>query len=97
MQRASGSQYGYTLIEVLVAFAILAMTLTVLYRIFAAGLNNVGASSEYLQAVQIAEARLEATGVNEALQAGRIEGIELEKFRWTQSVTETPLAGTESA
>ena len=40
-------QRGYSLIEVLVAFTILAMALTVLLKIFSAGLRNVDAASEY--------------------------------------------------
>jgi len=83
---AEPSQRGYTLIEVLVAFAILAMTLAVLYRIFAAGLLNIGVSSEYLQAVLIAERQLEAAGAGESLQPGRREGIALGKYSWTQTI-----------
>ena len=37
---------GYTLIEVLVAFTILALALTVLLRIFSGGLRNVSVSSD---------------------------------------------------
>ena len=36
---------GYTLIEVLVAMTILAMSLSVLFRIFSTGLLNVDASA----------------------------------------------------
>ena len=56
-------QSGYTLIEVLVAFMILALALTVLMRIFSGGLRNVSVSSDYAVATLIAESRLAATAV----------------------------------
>lgn len=77
---------GYTLLEVLVAFAVLGMTLAVLFRIFSAGSNNVGTASEYLQATTIGEAQLESSGLNEPLETGRTEGIEAGKFLWTRTV-----------
>lgn len=97
MTHAEGPQHGYTLVEVLVAFAILSMTLTVLYRIFASGVTNIGVSSEYLQAALIAEARLEATGLSESLVPGHLEGVELNRFKWTQEITEAPLPQADPA
>jgi len=49
---------GYSLIEVLVAFTILALTLTVLFRIFSGGLRNVDAAADYAMAVLVAEGKL---------------------------------------
>ena len=59
-ERRSG---GYTLIEVLVAFMIMAMALTVLLRIFSGGVRNIDVSSDYARAVLIAESQLAATGI----------------------------------
>ena len=79
---------GYSLIEILVAFSILAMALTVLFRIFSSGLNNVGASSEYALAVLVAESKLASPGVSEPLRPGRSEGIEGDRFSWSRMVSE---------
>ena len=84
--RLSASR-GYTLVEVLVAFVILAMTLTVLFRIFSGGVRNISVSADYARAVLIAESRLAAAGINEPLYAGETYGVEDEEFTWTRSVT----------
>lgn len=78
---------GYTLIEVLVAFTILALTLTVLLRIFSGGLRNVSASSDYAYAVLIAESQLAATGLNSALSPGVAEGTADKRFQWTRTIS----------
>ena len=78
---------GYTLVEVLVAFVILAMTLTVLLRIFSGGVRNIGVSADYARAVLIAESQLEAAGIDEPYHAGETRGIEDEEFTWTRSVS----------
>jgi len=58
-------QQGFSLIEILVAFVILAMSLTVIFRIFSGGLRNVALSEDYAQAVLVAESQLSAIGVSE--------------------------------
>jgi general secretion pathway protein I len=79
-------QSGYTLIEVLVAFMILALALTVLMRIFSGGLRNVSVSSDYAVATLIAESRLAAAGIDAPLTPGETSGTEGERFEWTISV-----------
>jgi general secretion pathway protein I len=78
---------GYTLIEVLVAFMILALALTVLLRVFSGGLRNVSASADYARAVLVAEAQLASAGVTSKLEPGETSGAAAGKYRWTQSVT----------
>lgn len=78
---------GYTLVEVLVAFMIMALALTVLLRIFSTGVRNVAVSSDYAQAVLIGESRLATAGVDESLAPGETSGVEGGDFHWTRSVT----------
>lgn len=80
------SHRGFTLIEVLVAFLILALSLTVLMRIFSGGLRNVGLAEDYAQAVLVAEAQLAATGVVEPLAIGETTGDWDERFRWQRLI-----------
>jgi len=91
-------QSGYTLIEVLVAFMILALALTVLLRIFSGGLRNVSVSSDYATATLIAESRLAAAGIDDPLRPGETSGTEGERFTWTVSVQDyQPWPGYRSA
>ena len=78
---------GYTLIEVLVAFMIMSLALTVLLRIFSGGLRNVSVSSDYSQAVLIAESRLATAGIDGMLAPGELSGTEAGRFQWTRLVT----------
>jgi general secretion pathway protein I len=78
---------GYTLVEVLVAFMIMALALTVLLRIFSSGLRNVGVASDYAQAVLIGESRLATAGIDEALAPGETSGMEGDGFHWIRRVT----------
>jgi general secretion pathway protein I len=79
---------GYTLVEVLVAFLILALALTVLLRIFSGGLRSVSVSSDYAEAVMIAESQLTLAGLDERLVAGETSGVEGAHFEWTRQVAE---------
>lgn len=83
--RSRRSAAGFTLIEVLVAFMILTLSLTVLFRIFSGGLGNVTASADYTRAVQIAKSRLAAAGVSDPLFPEVIHG-DAEQFHWQRAV-----------
>jgi len=69
-----GRQGGFSLLEVVVAFAILALTLGVLMQIFSRALNTTALSGEYSRAATLAEARLNAVGIDIPLEAGSYTG-----------------------
>jgi general secretion pathway protein I len=73
---------GFSLLEILVAFSIMAIALTVLLRIFGTGVNNAVISEEYTIAVQIAESLMARTGVEAELTAGESQGTEGDKYDW---------------
>jgi len=80
-------QRGFSLLEILIAFSILALSLGILLKIFSAGVNIAGVAEEYTEAVQIAESLMARTGVEAPLQQGEITGTENEKYDWRVSVS----------
>ena len=81
---------GITLIEVLVAFVILAMAVTVLLRIFSSGARNIIISQQYVDAVQVAEMQLESVGIERELAPATEYGVFGGKYNW--QVTIEPFA-----
>lgn len=75
------SQQGFTLIEVLVAFVLLSLTLAVILQIFSSGLRNIGAAEGYTRAMVLAEAKLAQLGNETALASGETGG-EDDIFSW---------------
>ena len=66
---------GFTLIEVLVAFTILSVSVGALLVAFSGGVRNTVMTRDYTQAVIIAESRLAETGTTHRLsQEEEIEG-----------------------
>ncbi len=81
------SQRGYTLIEVIVAFALLAFALTLLLGTLTGSTKQIRWSAEAGRAAIHAQSLLDRTGVGEALQPGRREGtFEGDDYRWTLDI-----------
>ncbi|MEL0586286.1 MAG: prepilin-type N-terminal cleavage/methylation domain-containing protein [Candidatus Thiodiazotropha sp. (ex. Lucinoma kazani)] len=74
---------GMTLIEVLVAFVILSMTMTVILRINSTTLRNHQVSARYLKAVQIAQSRLEQMAAEVQESNYSQQGTDEETYRWS--------------
>ena len=79
---------GFSMLEVLVAFVILALVGTALFRLFSGALTNAAAAGDYSRAVLVAESVLaEAAGtppLREASQSGNADDGRIE---WTTRVT----------
>lgn len=93
---------GYTLIEVLVAFAVLALALTVLLGTLSGATRQVRWSADAGRAALHAQSLLAQVGVGEALQPGRRDGeFDDGRYRWTLDVAPfadpllPPPAGTD--
>jgi general secretion pathway protein I len=80
-------QKGFSLLEILIAFSILALSLGILLKIFSAGVNTAVVAEDYTAAVQIAESLMAKTGVETPLQAGQDSGLENEKYHWLVEVS----------
>ena len=90
------AEKGYTLIEVLVAMTILAMAMTVLFRVFSGGLRNVGIAGDYARAVAIAESQLAAAD-GTRLAPGVEQGAIADRYEWTRAVRQLEVADTRTS
>lgn len=95
--RTGRTERGFSLLEILVAFSILALSLGVLMQIFSASLRNADITRDQAQAVVLAQSLLASAGVETTLAAGESSGAVADKFRWrlqTRRFVETAGAGS---
>jgi len=89
MQRRSASgQCGFSLLEVLVAFVILSLVATALFRLFSGALVNASAADAYTHAVLVAESALaEAAAAVPLVETTGTGTAEEGRISWTTHVT----------
>lgn len=80
------AQRGFSLLEVLVAFSILALSLGVLMQIFSQALRVTAFAEAYAQAIPLAQAKLNAVGHTIPLEEGVHDGSLENGLRWTVQV-----------
>lgn len=81
------AQRGYTLLEVLVAFALLAIGLGLLLAILSGGVRAVARASQSTQATLHAEGLLDTLGADQRLQPGHREGaFDNGRYHWTLDI-----------
>jgi len=80
---------GFSLLEILVAFAIAATALALLYQIQIRAATAAILAGEYAEAVVIAESRLQAAGIDGTADGGENYGQE-NKYQWTVQEEEYP-------
>lgn len=86
---------GFSLIEVLAAFVILALVGTALFRLFSGALGNASLADEYGRAALYAESRLAALGVETPLREGSFQGnSEDSMYTWTATIAPFSPPGT---
>lgn len=77
---------GFTLLEIVVAFTLMALIVAVLLRVFSGGLQGIGLAEQYSRATSIAESMLARVGADIELKPGTTNGSVDERFNWTVSV-----------
>jgi general secretion pathway protein I len=75
-------QSGFTILEVLTAFVVFAVTLAALLQVFSGGLRDAQIADEYARAVIVAQSRLAAHGAAERVEEGSTSGTEGD-YAWT--------------
>jgi general secretion pathway protein I len=78
---------GFTLIEVVVALAILSIGLTVIIELFSGGLRLARTSEEYTKAMNFARVKMEEITSQQKIEEGTDEGkCDDEAFRWQVTI-----------
>jgi len=94
----SGRNRGFTLIEVVVALAILGVGLMVIIELFSGGLRLARASMEYTKAVNYARTKMEEMTVKPVVVEGTEEGESDDKtFRWQVGVKKVDLLSIDKS
>ena len=87
---------GFTLIEIVVALAILAIGLTVALEGFAGGLRSARVSEDYTKATWHGQAKMEEMLMTQELTEGVTEGTFDSQFSWKSEVKKaTPSLGQD--
>lgn len=77
---------GFTLIETLVALAIVGMVTTAIAGVFGSGLLGNQVSDGVAAALSLAETQMAAAGITEPLAVQQKEGTFAERFHWRLTV-----------
>lgn len=85
------TRHGFSLIEILVAFTILALSLGVLMNVFTTNMYSSRLVMEYSQATDVAESVLAQIGKEISILNGPLEGNIL-RFNWRLNVTPYQIA-----
>ncbi|MBF0626731.1 MAG: prepilin-type N-terminal cleavage/methylation domain-containing protein [Magnetococcales bacterium] len=72
---------GFTLVEILISFSIMTISMIVLFQGFSTNLQNVETTVNYREAVHIAESRLAVVGFEVPLVEGGYSG-DIKQFQW---------------
>lgn len=82
--RRSASRYdaGFSLLEILVAFTLLALAMGVLMQIFSRGVNGAALADQYAKATMYAESKLATVGIEDQLKETAASGKFDDVFAW---------------
>src|SRR5512144_1900726 len=92
--RASGES-GFTLFEVLVAFAVLAIMIVPILQVFGGGLGTTATARAYSTAVLLARSKLAEVGSEENLEEGETTGA-FEGYQWRRTISRSELTMAEA-
>ena len=86
---------GFTLLEVLVAFAVLAVMIVPILQVFGGGLGTTETARAYSTAALLARSRLAEVGAGEELEEGETTGV-FEGYQWRRTISRSELTVAEA-
>jgi general secretion pathway protein I len=87
------SDAGFTLLEVIVAFAISALAVGILYEGASGGLMATGSAAKMVEAISLAKSHLAAIGHGDAIAQQDSSGVDGDGFDWHLHIR--PIASRE--
>ena len=93
--KRSSTTLGFTLIETVIALAILGIALTVILELFSGGLRLARTSEEYTKAMNFARMKLEEIISQQKIEEGTDEGEYDDTYRWQVSTKKINLLPVE--
>ncbi len=79
---APRSQQGFTLIEVMAAFAVFALLFGITLQILSVSLSNTRRAGDFTQAALWAQTQLDMVGIEEPIEPGRSHGRFNDTYDW---------------
>ncbi|MDX1626809.1 MAG: type II secretion system protein [Wenzhouxiangellaceae bacterium] len=83
---AKRRQHGFTLIEVMAAFALFALMFGVILQILSQSVSNTRRSGDFTQAALIAQSRLDMVGIEGLPEPGRTTGTVDDRYSWEMDI-----------
>ena len=87
MPRSYGSNRGFTLIEVAVALAIVALAVGAVAGVLSSGLLGTRVAGDVDAALAVAQEKLAEPEAAAAMRPGHAEGVFAERFEWRRTVS----------
>jgi general secretion pathway protein I len=84
--RTARRSRGFTLVEVVVAFAVLAITFSALYEVLGSSLNRASEVERYERAVMSAQSLLAESSALAILQESAVSGKTLDGMPWERQI-----------
>ena len=85
------SQHGFSLLEVLVAFTVLAISLGVMMQALSSNSRGLVLASQHSRAATLAASKIAEVGVTYPLEVSALEGdMEGGAYRWRLTIEENP-------
>lgn len=76
------SSRGFTLLEVMLAFVIFALSFASVLEIMAGSMRGIRRASDDAQTALLAQSIMDSVGIEIPLEEGGYNGVELDRFQW---------------